>query len=447
MGGWLAVRWQTAVIVLLFAASLAALLFSSSSVLLLPHRELQARDRLRTAATGLAAAAEPLLPDLPAAGAKEVVPEALNRRFAAAAAAVLAGYPDTEGGYYLGELDQFVGFAHPGGPPAAGRRNPPPLEAASVRQQAIDVLARPAGEAPVVEVRDVGPSRVAVATAAAGTDRPARAAAWVMVRLTGPEQQREQLRRALVSVYLALGGILLALLLTAGLTRSLRRERGQRERLRDELRRAEHLAALGKLLAALRSTVQLWQRLPDQARTQESLHAVVAAVDRLNDLVGRLLLFARSGQEERRPVDLNGVVTETLALLRAQAEGQAVRLTADLDPALPAVPGSAQALRQVVLNLATNALQAMPYGGALACRTRPVPAGVELTVADTGPGVAPADRAHLFEPFHTTRPDGTGLGLALCREIVEQHGGRIELAEGVTPGATFRVTLPARSEP
>src|SRR5581483_6395619 len=122
-----------------------------------------------------------------------------------------------------------------GGPePSASRREPPPLEAPSIRQQAREVLRWPAGEPPLVEVRDVGPSRVAVAAVAVGTERPARAAAWVMIRLTGPEQQREQMRRYQASIALALGGILLALALTAGLGRSLRRERRQQEQLRDE---------------------------------------------------------------------------------------------------------------------------------------------------------------------------------------------------------------------
>jgi signal transduction histidine kinase len=94
--------------------------------------------------------------------------------------------------------------------------------------------------------------------------------------------------------------------------------------------------------------------------------------------------------------------------------------------------------------LATNALQAMSNGGTLLCRTRRLagPPRVELAIADTGPGIAEKDLPHLFEPFHTTRPEGTGLGLALCREIVQQHGGRIELIHQEGWGAVFRVTLP-----
>jgi signal transduction histidine kinase len=101
-------------------------------------------------------------------------------------------------------------------------------------------------------------------------------------------------------------------------------------------------------------------------------------------------------------------------------------------------------LQQVVLNLMSNALQAMPDGGTLLCRTRRLegPPRIELCIADTGPGIAAEELPHLFEPFHTTRPEGTGLGLALCREIVQQHGGRIELERQEGWGAVFRVTLP-----
>ena len=123
-------------------------------------------------------------------------------------------------------------------------------------------------------------------------------------------------------------------------------------------------------LAGIRSTVQLWERLPDTARTQGSTRAVIQAVDRLNEIVSRLLYFARVDNAERQPVSVNSVLTETLNLLEAQAASLSVAIERDLDPSLPDVSGSASALRQVFLNLATNALQAMPQGGRLHCRTR-----------------------------------------------------------------------------
>lgn len=220
--------------------------------------------------------------------------------------------------------------------------------------------------------------------------------------------------------------------------------------------RAEHLAVLGKLLAGvahevrnplagIRSTIQLWERLPDTARTPDSLQAVVQGVDRLNEIVSRLLLFSRMGDnDERRPVDINSVLTETLNLMEAQAASQSVAIERDFEPNLPNVSGSASALRQVFLNLATNALQAMPQGGRLLCHTRyeAQERTVEIHFTDTGPGIPPNIRKNLFEPFFTTRPDGTGLGLALCREFILQHGGQIRVDPG-QPGVTFRVIFPS----
>ena len=478
-------RWRLAVVAALFAASLAALV-ASSGVVLWGSDEIAARDRLRAAAAALASDPE-LAAALPADEPGRVVPDPENRRLAAAVRRVLGGYPGTEGGVYLPGSDQFAGTVVHAPEPAAerdakaekkdkgngkkdkkvaggkaaaapdgpgGRRDPPPLETESIRQQCRDALAADGG-AVVVEVRDIGPSRVAVATAPVGEGPPAQAAVWVMVRLTGPEQQKARLGRLQLATGLSLGGVVLALGLAAGLARSLRRETRRREALQEEVRKAEHLASLGRLLAgvahevrnpltAIRSTVQLWERLPADTRTPESLAAVVGAVDRLNELVGRLLLFARAGHEARRPVDLNAVAAETAELLRAEADARGVAVETDLTPGLPSVSVADSAIRQVALNLGTNALHAMPGGGRLTLRTRPLPGGrVELAVADTGPGVPADARERVFEPFFTTRPDGTVLGLALCREVARQHGGDVTLDPAPGPGATFRLVLPA----
>ncbi|QEL17494.1 two-component system sensor histidine kinase NtrB [Limnoglobus roseus] len=458
MRRWVRANGLAVLVGVLFLASLGTIVATAARVFLLPHRELEARDRLRDAAAELAAAAEPLVAEVPTGvGPDRSLPDDYDRHLAAVTARVLDRYPGAEGGFYVnGGIDQFAGFAHPtegSAKPGVGRREPPPLETPSIRRQAKEVLNGSADDPPLVEVRDVGPSRVAVATAAVGDRRPARLAAWVMVRLIDPAQQREELRGYLLSVAFALGGMVVALGLTAQLGRSLRHERRKQARLTEDLRKAEHLASLGRLLAgvahevrnplaAIRSTVQLWERLPDQARTPASFAAVVAAVDRINGLVGRLLYFARSGHEDLRPVDLAAVTAETLELSRAQADSQGVAFDIDFAPEVLPVLGAPQALRQVVLNLVANALQAMPTGGRLVCRTRRAGDAVELTLSDTGPGIPPEVRKKLFEPFVTTRPDGTGLGLALCREIVAQQGGRIAFDPDPPVGATVRVTLP-----
>jgi two-component system sensor histidine kinase HydH len=480
MGVRFGIHWQIILVGILFAASLAMLLLSTLGAIQLPARERESRDELTEASRRMAKEAVPLLDELPASPREP--PPSWQRRLTDIANSALQSLPGVEGGYYLpnhGKEGEGMFIAHvfpndphpPPEPPAPlpkkkGKKHPPlprlprspdppPNEKDPIHAQCVDSLAREEGAPPIVQVRDIGPSRVLIVTEAVGRQRPAPMAVWVMTRLTSPETTAARLTRIQTATGLALAGMGMALILMANLGRNLRRERGQREQLREELRRAEHFAALGKLLAgvahevrnplaAIRSTVQLYQRLPQEKRDPSSLDAILAGVDRLNALVSRLLFFVRSGHEQHRPINVNAIMREALTLLSAQADSQHVELRLELDSDLPLVHGSLQALQQVLLNLMTNALQAMPDGGTLLCRTSRLegPPRIELCIADTGPGIAAEELPHLFEPFHTTRPEGTGLGLALCREIVQQHGGRIELDRQAGWGAVFRVTLP-----
>jgi signal transduction histidine kinase len=449
-------RWQLKLVIVLFVGSLAALIYSASATFVFPREQEKVKEQMQEASRKMAEAATgavAVLPDRPGSSWDEI-----NQRLGAIANAALADYPGVEGGFYLDAgWDRFGGFAFPtdthrsSGSPA--RTDPPPREAEYIRLQAQQSL-KQAGADPLVGDREVGPSRVVFVTEAVGKSRPARAATWLLYRLTKPETLEGQIRRYQLSVGLALGGFAVALLLTLNLGRALQRQRWEQEKLREELRRAEQLAALGKLLAGvahevrnplagIRSTVQLWQRLPDTAQTPESMEAVLRAVDRLNEIVRRLLYFSRADSADRQPLPVNDLLVETLTLIEAQAASQGKTLETELAANLPPVPGSANGLRQVFLNLCTNALQAMPQGGKLRARTSAGSGGrtVEVRFADNGPGVTAEDRKHLFEPFFTTRADGTGLGLALCREIVAQHGGHVRL-EDAGPGATFCVTLP-----
>jgi two-component system sensor kinase FixL len=149
---------------------------------------------------------------------------------------------------------------------------------------------------------------------------------------------------------------------------------------------------------------------------------------------------------ERRAVDLGLLAGDTITLVRADAEQRRVRLTLLADPALPPVQGDPVQLQQVLLNLLLNAMDALgdhpPATRLVALRVRPVGAAVEVAVSDTGHGI-PADQLpRLFEPFHSTKPSGLGMGLAISRDIIAAHGGRLRAENNETGGATFTFCLP-----
>ncbi len=201
-------------------------------------------------------------------------------------------------------------------------------------------------------------------------------ATWVMTRLVDPLFVDRSLRGYRLATGLALGGIALAFALTAGLAGTVRRQANERDRLQTELRRSERLAALGKLLAGvahevrnplagIRSTAQLWQR-GVVGLDEESLGGLVHEVDRLEEIVSRLLQFSRADAQDLVPGDLNGVLAEAARLAAGPAEARGVRVEVELDPSLPPAAMAAPALLQVFRNLTTNALQAMATGGTLA---------------------------------------------------------------------------------
>jgi signal transduction histidine kinase len=313
---------------------------------------------------------------------------------------------------------------------------------------------------PLLSVQELGgdvPVTVAIRTAPIEDEDRGRilGATWVMTRLGDSVFADRSMTGYRLAAGLALGGLFLAFLLTAGLWRTVRRQSIERERLQTELRRNERLAALGKLLAGvahevrnplagIRSTAQLWQR-GVVGLDPESLGGLVHEVDRLEQIVSRLLQFSRADAQDLIPGDLNGVVSEAARLASGPAQEKGVRVELDLDPGLPPAAMAAPALLQVFRNLTTNAVQAMPPGGVLRLSTRRDPSRrtINASVADTGPGLAPDALRHLFEPFYTTKPEGTGLGLAIAREIALAHSGELRAANrSDTTGAVFTLVLP-----
>jgi two-component system nitrogen regulation sensor histidine kinase NtrY len=244
------------------------------------------------------------------------------------------------------------------------------------------------------------------------------------------------------------------------LVRSFRRMTDDLAESRRELVRAERLAAwrdiaqrmaheIKNALSPIQISVETIQRSQKAGHAElprivdESVEAVRHEVRGLRNLVNEFSQFARMPDLEVREQPVNPPV-ERAAVLHA-ANGRDVRVETRLASVLPHAPIDADALARAVGNLVLNAVEATPPGGTVTVSTGSTESGgVEIVVDDQGPGVPPTERDRIFEPYYTTKPSGTGLGLAMVWKIVSEHGGRIEIHDAPERGARFRVVLPPR---
>jgi signal transduction histidine kinase len=234
------------------------------------------------------------------------------------------------------------------------------------------------------------------------------------------------------------------------------------ELLEQELRHARRMATLGELLGTtthefnnILTTVinyaKLGLRHNDAASRDKAFSKILAAAERAEKITNGVLGFARNRGTERAPTDLAELVRQSLVLLEREMQKYRVQIELQLEPAPPAMVCGNE-IQQVLLNLLTNARQAMPRGGRVLIRIAHDSASgaVDLTVRDSGSGIPPAVLPRIFDRYFTTKrgPDasgkgGTGVGLATCREIVEAHQGKIRVESTVGVGTAFTIKLPA----
>jgi signal transduction histidine kinase len=234
-------------------------------------------------------------------------------------------------------------------------------------------------------------------------------------------------------------------------------EADARRRMEQGLQRADKLITIGQLSAGLAHEIgsplqvingraRLMADHPDDpALVRRNAGIVAAETDRVARIVEQLLQHVRK-RPAATQVHLETLVRRVLDVLEIEARRRGLDVQCDVGPEVPAVEGDPDRLQQVVLNLMTNAFQATPEGGRVSVRLEhTVPDAVRLTVSDTGCGIATDLRDRLFDPFFTTRDTdgGTGLGLAVVKAIVTDHGGTVDCASAPGQGSRFWVDLPA----
>lgn len=221
----------------------------------------------------------------------------------------------------------------------------------------------------------------------------------------------------------------------------------------EKLIRSERFAAIGEAAARLSHEIknplvlmggfanQVRRHLPKEGSDFDKLGIIESEARRLETLLNEVRDFTRPVPPLIEPRDLNATVEESLAIMAGDMESRRIVVVKRLDPALPPIPHDAARIKQVLINLLKNAVEAMESGGRLTIATMVVDGRARVTVADTGGGIPEAVRGRVFDPFCTTKESGTGLGLAVCQRIVEDHRGDIRFTTSAS-GTAFTVELP-----
>jgi signal transduction histidine kinase len=194
-----------------------------------------------------------------------------------------------------------------------------------------------------------------------------------------------------------------------------------------------------------------WLAAHNLEEARQSTARVIADGHRASEVIGRIRALAKKAPPRRNWVDINDTLREVLLLAQSEVERYRVSVRTQLHEGLPAVRGDRIQLQQVMLNLLTNAIEAMSWVGEgprelwVETARGESAEGLVITVRDSGPGFDPTSLDRLFDAFYTTKPDGLGMGLAISRLIVESHGGRLWATRNAPTGATFQFTLPVES--
>lgn len=225
--------------------------------------------------------------------------------------------------------------------------------------------------------------------------------------------------------------------------------------LQKQLQRNERHTALGKMAAGVAHELRnplssikglaiiLRSRLTEDTQATDSADLLISEVERLDRVIGELLEYARPEQIRRQTVEVEKIIRNAVLLIEGDAVTNGTEIITDIDKNGVTVSGDSDKLTQVFLNVMLNSLQEMHSGGRLVIRAaQNEEGGAHIRLSDSGAGIDPHNLEKVFDPYFTTKHDGTGLGLALTKKIVDEHGGTLEIEETNQHGTTVKITLP-----
>lgn len=234
------------------------------------------------------------------------------------------------------------------------------------------------------------------------------------------------------------------------------RDLSEIQHLKREIARSQRLASIGRLAAGVAHEIRnplssikgfatyFKERYRDTPKDHQIAEIMIQEVERLDRVIGQLLEFARPMSIQRRATQLDALIRHSLKMVEGDARQKGITLNVESDPHINAVHIDPDRIKQVLLNLFLNAMEAMSEGGKLSVAVLRLDTNrsIQITVSDTGPGIKPEDLPNLFDPYFTTKPSGTGLGLAIVHKIIESHQGEIEVKSMSGEGTTITMVIP-----
>jgi signal transduction histidine kinase len=228
----------------------------------------------------------------------------------------------------------------------------------------------------------------------------------------------------------------------------------------EQMTRADRLASIGEMaagiaheiknpLAGIAGVIQVLKKdLPAGDQKKAVLDEVLSQVERMDKAVRNLLAFARPPEPRMSQVDINQLIDKLLDFLAPQFTKHSIAAERHFETEIPRLTLDPDLFQQALINIALNAIQAMPEGGKFIVETRAIkpgdgsPGSIQITFNDTGRGITLENRSRIFNPFFTTRQQGTGLGLSITQRIIEQHNGKISVTSVPGQGASFLIDFP-----
>lgn len=414
---------------------------------------------------------------------------------------VFSGYEGVEGGIYLPKFDLFVGFSFPTAAKPGPAYGPPPREYNIIKEQAGQSVLQNGRLSKIIELE---PTVFPLVTDRIIINRHRVAAVWAMMRVENilPAKRLNNLLGAVTLI--ALAGIVIAIIVSLILRKRVEQikrglelmnynsgfrfkpQRGllgsissainewadarQKDQelkiaLENELRKNEKMAALGNVIARfahevktpltiLKTRVQMIERKLGTSRKEpfhndefltESLRMIVSEIDRLDDLLRKLLVFSKPNIQKKQPVNINHILRQALILIQDTADQRGIEVYTETDGSIPVISADPQSLEQVFLNLLTNAIDAIKRTGSIHIVSAFDKQNGLITISfrDSGPGITEDIAAKIFDPFFTTKESGVGLGLTISYEILRAHGGTISYVPGLNGGgAYFAIKIP-----